>query len=605
MIKIRFDKTFQFMLSNQSPALFSECIKLLSDYRLTYNPETKVWEGLSPYMYEELVDKFSDMDEIKECFDKKKVLESLTNPEQEVSPTRIIPDYSLMNYPPLVGKHPYEDFQRIDIQQGLMKSRYAYMLGMGSGKSYIMSVLIAHRYKLWRQARKVVILTSGIGVWNLYQEILKFIKGLDPEKIYVADKLHRRPFDADNDIIIASYNTFRIICNDYKKEKNIKSNKPRKPFLPILEWSNGDPCMLCLDESHEISRKDSQKAYLVHLHASLFKYRYLFTGTPADTPEKLYNQFDTLDPWLVYGMTYNQWIQKVAYVGTPWSAFAIRGWNQKELKKQNERFLKSHGIYRKSEDIVVLPEHNIKTLRIPMEEHHRALYKDLVMEDLARRQNDDSWGKMSTSKTISMFTYMMLACDCPSLLARNLDKFSPKLIKEIKSFKPDYLRKIDVVEDIIESHPDEKGIIWILHPVTAEILSKRLSKYNPIVITGDTEDRNTLLNEFKKNKDHKVLIASIMVLNTSTTLTEATYQVYAERGFNLTVYEQSKFRIYRQGQTKNVETTILCYDKSLDCMLDKNLENKGKLVEGLCSKDFIDKDTWKTIFNFSEGDELI
>ena len=94
------------------------------------------------------------------------------------------------------------------------------------------------------------------------------------------------------------------------------------------------------------------------------------------------------------------------------------------------------------------------------------------------------------------------------------------------------------------------------------------------------------------------------MLNTSTTLTEASYQVYVERGFNLTVYEQSKFRIYRQGQTKNVETTILCYDKSLDCMLDKNLENKGKLVEGLCSKNFIDKDTWKTIFNFTDSSKL-
>ena len=604
MVEIKFNKVFQFKSYNQAPSIFNECRDLFKKYGLTYVPEGKLWEGLSPYMYEEFFDILSDIDEVKEDFDKNAVFENLAKPEQEISSERIIPDYSLLNFPPLVGKHPYENFQKIDIQQGLMKSRYAYMLGMGSGKSYIMSALIAHRYKLWRQARKVLILTSGIGVWNLYQEILKFIKDLNPDKIYVADRLHRHPFDADKDIVIMSYNTFRIICNDYKKEEKIKSQKPRKPFLPIEEWADNSPCMICLDESHEISRRDSQKAYFVHLHAPLFKYRYLFTGTPADTPEKLYNQFDTLDPWLVYGMTYSQWLQKVAYVGTPWSAFAVRGWNQEELKKQNERFLENHGIYRKSEDIVVLPEHRIRTLRIPMEEHHRSLYQNLVKEDLARRQEDDSWGQMSTSKTISMFTYMMLACDCPSLLSKNLEKFSPQLVKEIKSFKPDYLRKIDVVEDIVESHPDEKGIVWILHPDTAKILNSRLSKYNPICITGETDDRNALLDKFRKDPKCKVLIGSILVLNTSTTLTEASYQVYAERGFNLTVYEQSKFRIYRQGQTKDVETTILCYDKSLDCMLDKNLENKGKLVEGLCSKNFIDKDTWKTIFNFTEDSKL-
>ena len=131
MVEIKFNRTFQFMSYNQSPDTFNKCRDLFKKYKLTYSPEGRVWEGLSPYVYEEFFDLLTDIDDVKENFNRDQVLEALVKPEQEISPTRIIPDYSLMNYPPLVGKPPYENFQRMDIQQGLMKSRYAYMLGMG------------------------------------------------------------------------------------------------------------------------------------------------------------------------------------------------------------------------------------------------------------------------------------------------------------------------------------------------------------------------------------------------------------------------------------------------------------------------------------------
>ena len=68
MVEIKFNKVFQFISYNQSPVTFDRCRDLFKKYKLTYNPEGKLWEGLSPYVYEEFLDLLSDIDDIKENF---------------------------------------------------------------------------------------------------------------------------------------------------------------------------------------------------------------------------------------------------------------------------------------------------------------------------------------------------------------------------------------------------------------------------------------------------------------------------------------------------------------------------------------------------------
>jgi SNF2 family DNA or RNA helicase len=162
--------------------------------------------------------------------------------------------------------------------------------------------------------------------------------------------------------------------------------------------------------------------------------------------------------------------------------------------------------------------------------------------------------------------------------------------------------KINIVKDILEEESIEKskqGIVWIIHPTTGNFLKEYLKKYNPLLITGETleEERAKILEEFKGNKKHKVLIASILILNSSVTLTNATYQVYLERNFNFTLYNQTLKRIHRISQTSTVITYILLFNKSLDIVLDFTLRNKQILTKGLVSKSFISQDQLKRIFN--------
>ena len=361
------DKHLIIELKDCSNYAFDKAKSWLKKSSFYWNSSKKVWEG-PWYKLSSAVDELSEFDIIKNDVDPDKYSQlEEGKPEISRETSRRIFDQTLLNYPPMVGKHPHEDFQKEGIIKGINYSRQYYGWGMGSGKSYVASAIIAHRLAA-NDISKILLLTTSIGVRNLRHEILKFVKNLSEDDVVISDKNYRNPFEKDNKakVVIASYNTFRLICNYYKDKLNIKTAKPRKPFLPLKEWSDGNEMMLILDESHCISNPSSQQGNLMALHAPLFKYRYLFSGTPADKPEKIYNQFKILDPWLVYNLSFSDWKNRMAKVGTYFSKYAIASWNKEELEKQNQRFLKRHGGYYSTNDLIELPEYYEKKIYIDM-----------------------------------------------------------------------------------------------------------------------------------------------------------------------------------------------------------------------------------------------
>lgn len=573
---------------------FNKAIRTLKVNACRWNPTLKIW--LTPAVnYEHIKQELEDIDILEDNIDPQALL-ALTEGalNQIIENPRRIPDYSLMNFEPIQGKHPNERFQHEGISKGINSSCYCYAWGMGSGKSYVASALIAHRLIKYQDCAKVVLITTNIGVLNLYHELFKFIKDLDESRVAIANKNFRNPFDnKDIDIVVTSYNSWRLVCNYYKDKLKIKSANPRKGFLPLEQWADNRPLMLILDESHCVANPRSQQCNLVMIHSHMFKYRYEFSGTYADKIEKEYTQFKILDPWLVWNLPYSDWISKLAYVGNHYSRYAIRDWKMDEVEAQNKRFTQHYGSFYKTEDIVDLPEYREKKIYIPMNPAHRAIYETFVMNDLLQLR--------TTRDIATRFPYMMLAIDNPFLLDKHRDKFDKTLNNMLDKFKESQLAKYDAIDDIIADHDKEKGIIWAIHPDTIQRLGKRYAKYNPVCITGETEqaERFALVEEFKKGK-HQLLIANITCLNTSVTVTEATFQVYVERTFDYTTYSQSTARAYRIGQTKDVSSYILMYDKSLDILLDKALKNKGVLVEGLVKKEFLTQEQWKQIFNCTE-----
>lgn len=577
---------------------FNQVTGALRSEKFRYNSQTRSWIG-AVTKYSSIKDRLEEYDVLVDKVDPK-MLQCLpgSKPEQKYSNERRIPDFNLMSFGPIEGKHPYEDFQRKAIVKGINTNRYCYFYGMGSGKSYIASAIIAHRLYKYHDCAKVLLVTTNIGVRNLYHELFKFIKDLDPSKVAIANKDNRAAFDdKDIDIVVTSYSSMRLICDYYKKKCKIASKSPRKPYLPIDEWSDGKGAMLILDESHNVANPTSLQTKCIALHAGLFEYRYLFSGTPADKPEKQWQQFNIVDPWLVYNLSFSEWKDQMAYLGDRFSMYAIRGWKEEELKKQNERFLASYGEYYKTTDLVDLPDYHEKTIYVNMSPKHRKIYESVVMQDLSVQR--------AVRDVVNRFPYMCLAADDPSLLLKHSEKFDSWLNHALDTFNPKELEKYNALADIVADNPNEKIIVWVIHPSTAHRICDRFKDLNPICITGDTDQqtRFDLVEEFKKG-DHRMLVANITTLNTSVTILEAHISVYFERSYNYTEYSQSQNRNYRIGQDHEITSYILVYNNSLDVLLSKNLDSKGLLVKGLCAKDFLSQEDWVKVFNCSENDSF-
>jgi SNF2 family DNA or RNA helicase len=531
----------------------------------------------------------------------------LGDPELRLARIRLTFHRELLRWPPIQGKSPYQDFQLRDILRSINRNRYGLFLDMGLGKAYIAAAIIAH-LRYYNLADKVLLISSNIGAANMVHELKKFIVDLDPNEIACLTKISRvkkedrEIFKPENRVIITNYSTFRHLSDHYAKKEG-KTKGYRSAPIPIEEWLGGQPGILLLDESHALGNPSSLQTKKIMMHTGFFAYRYEFTGTPADKPEKLYAQLKILDKALVHNLSYQDWCVEYNEVGNGWSSYAInpQGWKHDKLKALNERLVKDYVIFRKGDDCLELPPNIIKKLYTRLDTKHRSIYQSFVRTTLDHIR--ESTGHLGTRDIMNAFPYMQMSLDNPHLLLTHSQILGPELSKIVEGFNFEKdSTKVEMLSDILQEKVDEqgeRGIIWIYHPDTAHKLMKIYEKYNPLYIVGEIDDqeRMPIIEKFKAQTEHKILIAGIPVLNTSVTITEATFQVYFERVYNFAQYWQSMARIHRIGQTKTTVTYVLIYDESIDVALDINLSNKDILNSKILSKEFLSLNEWKKIFN--------
>jgi SNF2 family DNA or RNA helicase len=589
---------------------FTQIIATLKQNKCRFDLSRKDWI-IPHHKYDAILNQLEDLDTIDMSLYDEEEVKKITRPEPElrIAKERRMFDQSLLRYPPIVGKEPYADYQRVDIVRAIHRNRYGLFLDMGLGKAYYKAAIISHLRKMGL-AHKVLLISSNIGASNMVHELKKFMY-VDPNEIICMTKAgkDRELFKADKTIAITNYNTFKFICDYYYKQETGKaptSKKYRKAVLPLKEWFGGKPGILLLDESHNIGNPKSQQTQRIMQHMPLFEYRYLFSGTPADKPEKLYTQLKVLDEALVDGLSYVDWLDEYAELGTRFSAYAIREWKYDKIEALNKRVEQTYGIFRKSEDVLNLPENYIKKLYIDLEPNHRAIYEAFVVNTLSGIQ--ERTGGLLTRDIMNSFPYLQMALDNPNMLLNHWPLLTEELQGMIEKFDFKSHAKSDMLYNILSEHVDEKnekGIIWIYHPDTAGHLARMYARYNPLTIIGETDDRDKILEKFRTDDSHKLLIASIPILNTSVTLVEAKFQVYFERVYNYNQYSQSLKRINRIGQDRRTITYVLIFSESIDVALDINLTHKDILNTKILSKDFLTMEEWKEIFNLNDLDTSI
>lgn len=668
---------------------FTDLIEMMKNNKCTWNPKAKQWEK-SIFDFDEIVEEFRFQGENVQVSEltKQQVAEYKANlSELEINKSRVRVNWDLMHFPPLKGIPPYENFQGEDILRALGRNRFLFNWSCGLGKSYALAALIENlRYNKF--INKCLIFSTGVGVFNLKDELLKFGKNFKSEDIFVLNSITEKAWE-DRDIfntekyphsiIIMTYDAFKSVNNYYydkanvsprfiekiekaeteykllfdEKKADLKSKgmkaaeikkildadkdllihktrikdmknklhpsektKYRKSFIPIKEWLGGHNGGLFLDEVHSLANPGSRRSELFEMNIAYFKYRYEFTGTLADKHEKLYEPLYILDKALVEGKTYSDWLSSYCEIGNRWSRYAINdnSWDLDKIKALNELMLKSYASKRDMRDCLDLPmDYDVPTIYLDMGSEQREIYQEFVKAQLTLSKERKLSGEATAQDSImNMFGLFQLAVDNPECIksSASFEKLGADIQSKIESY--DYAKhsnKLAALQEVVKERVNEngeKGIIWYYHPVTKEALKKVFKNYEPIIIEAgmDKEVRNKMLAEFKSNKNKKLLIASINVMNTSVTLIECKWQAYLEKTYNYTVFEQSRHRINRPGQTDLTRTYDFCYKDSIDYMQKENLTTKGQLLNSLLNKQYIENDLWKRIFNANKGDNF-
>jgi SNF2 family DNA or RNA helicase len=153
--------------------------------------------------------------------------------------------------------------------------------------------------------------------------------------------------------------------------------------------------------------------------------------------------------------------------------------------------------------------------------------------------------------------------------------------------------------EIVPTHKDEmlfelleeidplkhKVVIWCNFKFSVSKIVRLLKKvgWNHVVLTGDTENANMVVNKFQHSKDCNILVATLKKASESITLTSCNYAIYYSNIWSYDYRANSEARIFRKGSEhhKHVIYTDLVTKGSIEEKVLLCLKNKKKLINVL------------------------
>jgi len=607
MIKLNYED--EQILIQASGNNFMDKIESIKGLGARYDSKRKLWSigvGKFDEITEELLQYKIDISEY-DRLEIKKYFENI----DEFKKISKRSEYKKFNQS-LLNNTPAKDFQLIDFNIAHNRNRYLFAWETGLGKSWGLAGLYQH-LKHEGEIHRAIILTSSIGIQNLNAELKKFIPNYNENRTLVIKSItelkDRLIFDnPDIDIIIMGYDNFRSVGDAYDKQLHNRKKKVnyRKSPLPLKEWFGNYKGIIFLDECHLLGSYNSLRSKFIDMNLHFFEYRYLFSATPSDKEEKMYMILKVLNKKLINGLDYINWAGTFCEIGNRWSRYGLNKetWNQQKWADLQEVLYKDYAVKREKKLLGLKPAYDVPIMNIDMSDEHREIYEAFTYEVINDIKNKNSQNHAGlVANLTNTFAYLQLAVDNPLCLLTtpSFDKFPSELQNKIRKFNYEkYFEKLRLLDAIIIDECYEnnnKIIISYHHPKTLECLENHLKKdYHVISADVPKDKRLDLIEDFKKSSN-KILIASINIANSSFTLTECKAAAIFERTWQYITMEQFRGRIYRLGQQDEVRYYNMCYNNSIDSIQLKNLETKGKVVEGLIKRNSLSPDEWKYVFS--------
>lgn len=325
--------------------------------------------------------------------------------------------------------------------------------------------------------------------------------------------------------------------------------------------------MVILDESHRAKSAGSKVSKYLAMLGKKTKYKMCLSGTPmANSPLDVYGQYRFLDN-TIFGTNHHLFLQEYAIMGGADLHFIVGFKNQKKL---NAKF-NSIAYHCKMSDIAdrlklpeVLPPTHIK-VSLPAKDIKTL--KDLAKEFIAECGS----GHVIVNNVLTKMLRMQQICSGFCLIRD--DPFDNGTTQELNSVKENALA--DILEDI---SPRESVAVFCTFRHDLEAIKRATQKNNREYF--ELSGSENTLGEWKK-EDGGVIGVQIQAGSEGVDMTKANYAIYFSVPHSLAMYNQSKARLYRPGQTRPVTFNHIIAENTIDEAMYNSLMRKEDVIESI------------------------
>lgn len=334
--------------------------------------------------------------------------------------------------------------------------------------------------------------------------------------------------------------------------------------------------MIIVDESVKIKCIKTARTKAIIKLGGYTKHRAILTGFPiTENLTDIYSQIKFLDQGESFGQSYYAFLDKY---------FVKTGMDIVPKKKGAEeiiRLIKSFCI-RLEVKGMKLPPKIMKMIHIDATKQQSRLLKSLY--DLMKVE----FGRVKID-TVYIFSLIAKALQICSGFLKESDIFDEEgnLIKKGTIIETFPTAKDEALFDVLEEIDLNKNkvIIWCSFRQSVRKLYRLLKGvgYPPLLLTGSTQDVNTVVRQFQHDKTKRVLIAIQKKASESITLTSANHAIYYENSWSNDLRMNSEARIHRKGSEihKSIFYTDLIIKDSIEDKIVKCLHDKGEMVSNL------------------------
>jgi len=291
------------------------------------------------------------------------------------------------------------------------------------------------------------------------------------------------------------------------------------------------------------------------------------SGTPmANSPLDVYGQYRFLDP-TIFGTRHDLFLQKYAVMGGPDLKFIVGFKNQREL---NSKF-NSIAYHCKMSDIA--DRIKLPNALPPTQEIVELPSKDMkVMKDL----NRDFIAECNNGHIVInnvLVKLLRLQQICSGFCYTQESVFDDSEMQELNTAKEDAL-----TEMLVDIDEKENIVVFCNFKHDLEAIHRAANKVNRncYELSGS---ENSL--DYWKVNDGSVLAVQIQAGAEGVDMTKSNYAIYFSIPHSLAMYNQSKARLYRPGQTRPVVFKHLIAKDTIDEAMYKSLMKKQDIVQSI------------------------